>query len=86
MKYFGTQFEMAASIVAARRSIATYGSKSGVNEKLKLAGQFSRLVMQMVVSLLCLAGCFAVLFTSKDPAATKGAFGLLGVVVGYWLR
>jgi hypothetical protein len=86
MKYFGSQIGEAINILAARHSMATLGSSKEADDRVKLAQQFTRLVMQVIVTIIVLAGCFAVILKSSDQTATKAAYGLLGVVVGYWLK
>jgi hypothetical protein len=47
---------------------------------------FSKVVMQIVVSLIVLGISCYLLVTNAAESAQKGAFGLIGLVVGYWLR
>ena len=46
----------------------------------------TKVAMQVAVSLFVLILCSVLLSKSKDAAVQKSAFGLIGVVVGYWLR
>jgi hypothetical protein len=46
-----------------------------------------RLVMQIVVSLALLLACLLVVLSNKyDPNSKHWAFGMLGTIVGFWLR
>ena len=41
----------------------------------------------MLVSLILLVVCLLIIFDSSFPADyTKWAFGMIGIVVGYWLK
>jgi hypothetical protein len=85
MKVFGSQIHFALAVFAARHSPATLGKK--MEEKVMLAQQYSRVVMQMVVSVLCIGGMLLIIFKNpSDGAAVKPAYGLLGFVAGYWLH
>lgn len=42
--------------------------------------------MQIAVSAIVLAASLAVIFAPFPDAYTKWAFGMVGLVVGYWLR
>jgi len=86
MKLFGMQMELVGKILIAKRSVATMGSASSMKEKIELAQQFSRIVMQAIATILGLIGCFLVILYSKDATASKAAFGILGVIFGYWMR
>jgi len=46
-----------------------------------------KFVVQVAVSGVVLVGCLIIILTNKysDPTM-KWAFGLVGVVIGYWLR
>jgi hypothetical protein len=56
------------------------------------SGQFTtherwKFVVQTVVSAIILIACLVVILSNGYPDATmKWAFGLVGVVIGYWLR
>jgi hypothetical protein len=55
-------------------------------------GEFTRqsrwkFVVQVAVSGVVLVGCLIIILTNKYSDATmKWALGLVGVVIGYWLR
>lgn len=46
-----------------------------------------RLVARVVVSLVCLCAALWVILSGVYPDATlKWAFGIVGLIIGYWLR
>lgn len=46
----------------------------------------TKLVAQLVVSAAVLVACFAIIFRQDTADSKKWAFGMVGLVVGYWLR
>ena len=47
----------------------------------------AKFLVQVTVSMLVLiSGLFVVLSGSYDDSFNKWAFGIIGIVVGYWLR
>ncbi|GAA0370759.1 hypothetical protein GCM10009092_38840 [Bowmanella denitrificans] len=87
MKIFGHQLDYAAKVFDAhRRPVDCGADDTELKQRLSLAQGYSRVVMQILVSLIILAGCFAILWLSDDQSLQKGSFGLMGTVIGYWLR
>jgi hypothetical protein len=89
MKLLGTQFDYVAKVLAARRfakaSRPSLG-KNAANDNAVLAQQYSRVIMQIVVSVLGLIGSFFVIRSSNSEAAHKPAYVIVGTILGYWLR
>jgi hypothetical protein len=54
--------------------------------KLLLARDFTKVVMQVLVSLLVLSVALWLLVSSREESVLKLASGLTGTVIGYWLR
>jgi|tagenome__1003787_1003787.scaffolds.fasta_scaffold15997885_1 hypothetical protein len=85
-KPIGSQLSYAAAVFAAKRRLvdAGLGAKE-VERRVTLATQYSRVVMQVLVSLIVLLSAVYLLVTGNEPSQ-KLASGLIGTVVGYWLR
>ncbi|APZ91605.1 hypothetical protein [Fuerstiella marisgermanici] len=87
MPVVGTQLQHVADVFHAHRQpLDAGGDEDETDKKLRLAQEYSRVVMQIIVSLLILFGGFILLCFSSDDTLRKPAFGVIGVVVGYWLR
>lgn len=84
MRAIGGQFE---SVVAAFREPAQVyyagdegtGGDRGVDPRLKA-------IVQIIVTLVVLAAGVVLLLGDYGDAEKKGAFALIGAVVGYWLH
>lgn len=84
---FGHQLRYVQEIVEARRQPLDAGITAAEAEtRAKLARQYSQMIMQVVTSLAILGFCFWVLTHTNNDQTHKAAFGLIGTVVGYWLR
>lgn len=87
MKLVGTQLQFAIGVLRARAHPVDAGaSNKELEERLKLAGQFTKLIMQATVSVIVMLACFYLIYKGASPSAQKGCFAMLGSVVGYWLR
>jgi hypothetical protein len=84
-RLFGHQLEFASNVVNARFRPLVAGTK-GMSERQKAAEYYTRVVMQVVVSVAAMSGGFAVIMLANDSSAHKGAYTLMGAVLGYWLR
>lgn len=86
MTTFGNQVRYVASVFEARaRPVDAGGGRVTAERRAELAGQYSRVVMQILVSAAVLVGGF-LLLTSGDVAQQKFATGFIGTVIGYWLK
>ena len=54
--------------------------------KIELAKEYSRVVMQIVVSLVMLTTCLVLWSHSPSQDVQKACTGFIGTIVGYWLR
>ena len=87
MKIFGAQVDFAIDVWRAKHHLADCGDDDDAfRRKAKLAEQYTKLVMQVVISLSILAMSFAIIFTSNSIDVQKACFTLIGTVVGYWLK
>jgi hypothetical protein len=84
----GQQLAFALDVIRAHRYPLDMGQDAEeIEQKIKLAKQYSYVVMQIVVTLIVLIGCFFFIYNfPKEEPLTKALTGLIGVVVGYWLR
>lgn len=86
MKVLGEQIRYATDVIEARRHIVDAGrGPEAVERRAKVAAQYGQLIMQILVSLIVLIAAIILLFR-EDEATQKIASGLIGTVVGYWLR
>jgi hypothetical protein len=85
---FGKQLAFVASVIDAKRQPVNAGiDPAEAQVRASLAAQYSKVVMQVVVSCAILAFSFYVILTRTDSEPIqKAAFGFIGTVVGYWLR
>jgi hypothetical protein len=84
----GQQITYAAQVIRAKVAPLDAGGDSNrAAGRLELAKEFSRVVMQIVVSLGVLSVSLWLLVSHASNEDTrKLASGLIGTVVGYWLR
>ena len=54
--------------------------------RLTVKAAWTKLVLQAGISLIVLGVSFAIFFRESDPKMGQVAAGVIGVVVGYWLR
>jgi hypothetical protein len=86
MTSFGNQLRYVASVLEARaRPVDAGAGRVTAERKAELAAQYSRVVMQILVSAAILGGGF-LLLQSGDVAQQKFAAGFIGTVIGYWLK
>ena len=85
-KPFGSQIAHALSVLESKRHVVDAGlGAREVERRAKLAQDYSRVIMQIAVSLIVLTSGVYLLLTGNEPSQ-KLASGLIGTVVGYWLR
>jgi hypothetical protein len=86
-KLFGEQLDFVARVLSAKRQPVDAGmDEAGATATALLAQQYSKVVMQVVVSVIILAFSFYLLTHSNEESGRKAAFGFIGTVLGYWLR
>jgi len=86
-KLFGHQLQFVQDVVNAKRQPLDAGlDPTEARLRAQLAQQYSRTLMQIITSVAILIFCFWVLLHSANDQMHKAAFGLVGTVVGYWLR
>jgi hypothetical protein len=84
---FGTQILFVAHVLEAKRRPVDAGlTPLQATRRAELAAQYTRVVMQAVLSLAVVGVSLWIITTSDNETAQKGAFTLLGTVLGYWLR
>lgn len=85
---FGRQLEFVASVLDAKGEPVNAGIESAeAQNRAALASQYSKVIMQIVVSCaILLFSFYAILTRQGAEPLQKAAFGLIGTVVGYWLR
>jgi hypothetical protein len=54
--------------------------------ELNIKTVYTRVILQAGISFAVLAVSFAILFRGSDPKLAQIASGMIGVVIGYWLR
>lgn len=80
---FGHQLDYVRDVLATRNRSAGLESPS----KADLAQQYSRVIMQIVVTLILLTICaFLLLRPDQSDTLQKAATAFIGAIVGYWLR
>lgn len=80
------QLSYVTEVLGAKRRLIDAGlTAEEVERRATLVSQYSRVVMQILVSLIVLVGAVYLLLTGNE-ASQKVASGLIGTVVGYWLR
>jgi hypothetical protein len=86
MNRIGTQLMYVKDVLEARaHSIDAGLGAEEVEKRAELAGEYAKVVMQVVVSLIVLGGAMFLLLRGSEPTQ-KIASGLIGTVLGYWLR
>nr|VFK21884.1 MAG: hypothetical protein BECKLPF1236A_GA0070988_103223 [Candidatus Kentron sp. LPFa]VFK35039.1 MAG: hypothetical protein BECKLPF1236C_GA0070990_103253 [Candidatus Kentron sp. LPFa] len=83
MKLIGTTIKQAYNIIQARLTLASAGE---VDEKIKLAQSFTSIFMAIMISMLIFVFAGYTLLTNKEPEMQRIAMGLIGTIIGYWLR
>jgi len=89
MNILGTQIRYATEVFRAKSRPADAGgiSPTELNKRLQLARDYTKVVMQVVISVVGLIGSILLLLLMpKDAATTKLACSTIGLIVGYWLR
>jgi hypothetical protein len=83
----GHQIKFVFDVIGAKFApLDAGGGELRASEKLELAQQFSKVVMQILVSVVVLVASLYLLVTSGQEDVRKFASGFIGTVVGYWLR
>jgi hypothetical protein len=84
----GHQIKYAADVIAARLNRVDLGSTpEELDYRLKLASQIGRVAMQIGVSVAVMSlACWLLVARTDDEQIQKLASGLIGTVLGYWLR
>lgn len=86
-RLFGHQLDFVAKVVNAKRQPLDAGVDSTeAQQRAQLAQQYSRMIMQMLVSAAILALSTWLLVRDNNEQLHKAAFGFIGTVIGYWLR
>jgi len=87
LKLFGHQLKFVQDVIKAHRQPLDAGlDQTEAQSRAQLAQQYSRILMQIVTSIAILGFCFWMLIHTNNDQTHKAAFGLIGTVVGYWLR
>jgi hypothetical protein len=89
MKPFGNQIEYFFDVLDAKKNPVDMGGIRSIEDgksRLELHKEYSRVIMQIVVSLIVILSCFYLLFFNESENLQKLASGLIGTVIGYWLR
>ena len=85
---FGQQLAFAAKVLEAHRNPLDFGpATDGPDSRVALAREYSRVVMQIIVSLAILSfSGYVLVHREYGETLQKAATGFIGTVVGYWLR
>jgi len=87
LNLFGHQLQFVQDVIKAKRQPLDAGlDPAEAQSRAQLAQEYSRIVMQIITSIAILGFCFWILTHSSNDQTHKAAFGLIGTVVGYWLR
>jgi uncharacterized membrane protein len=88
MKLFGNQLQYTLEVFNARTNPVDMGKKTMQEQKhrLELHKEYSRVIMQIVLSIIVIVASFLLLFYYEEGNLHKLASGLIGTVIGYWLR
>jgi hypothetical protein len=79
----GHQLDYVRQVFAARKRSAGLAPEATAN----LAQQYSRVIMQIVVTLALLTICAMLLLQpNQSETLQKAATGFIGAIIGYWLR
>jgi hypothetical protein len=82
---FGHQINYVTEVLGAKRQPLDFGSPDG-GTRATLAAEYSRVVMQVLVSVVILLASLYLLVQVEDQDTKKAATGFIGTVIGYWLR
>ncbi|MCP4133566.1 MAG: hypothetical protein GY754_21535 [bacterium] len=87
---FGHQLKFVIEVLKAKNTPVYAGDDNedddAMQKRVDLAQQYTRMVMQAVISVGILIVCFYLLFSNENKEMMKIASGFIGIVVGYWLR
>jgi hypothetical protein len=88
MSLFGKQLQFVADVLDAKRRPVDAGiDPQDAQIRANLSAQYSKVIMQVIVSCAIVAFGFYVLLHNGEPEPIqKAAMGFIGTVVGYWLR
>ena len=82
-KLFGNQISHAIKVIRVRSNPVDLGP---MEERVELFKQFSRVIMQIIISLIVIVAGFYIILNYEDANLQKLASGFIGTVIGYWLR
>lgn len=88
MKLIGTQLEFVYKVIRAyNRPLDAGRSNIEISERVELSKQYTRVVMQVVISILVLVCSFVIIFKFEDSEGMqKMSTGFIGTILGYWIR
>jgi hypothetical protein len=87
MALFGKQLQFVSDVFDAKRRPVNAGiTPEDAQVKAGLASQYSKVIMQILVSCAILIFSFYLLLHVGSEPIQKAAMGFIGTVVGYWLR
>ena len=89
MNILGTQMRYVTEVFQSTARTADAGGMTAaeLNKRLQLARDYTKVVMQVVISVIGLGGSIALLLLDhRDGATTKVACSTIGLITGYWLR
>jgi hypothetical protein len=88
MKLWGTQIAFVEKVFQSRSRPTDAGSTTAaeLSKRLQLAREYTKVIMQIVISLTGLVGSVLLLLYSKDASVKKLACSTIGLITGYWLR
>lgn len=88
MKILGSQVEYVAKVFEAKLHPGDAGgiTAADLTKRLQLAKDFTKVIMQVVISVLGLIGSVVLLLFVTDQSANKLACSTIGLIIGYWLR
>jgi hypothetical protein len=87
MEVFGKQLRFVSAVIDAKRRPVDAGiTPQDAQMRADLAAQYSKMIMQILVSCAILIFSFYLLLRVPLEPIQKAAMGFIGTVVGYWLR
>lgn len=87
MNLIGNQIDFALKVIDAKRHPVDAGADDDeLAKRLEYARSFTKVVMQVVISIIAVVACLYFISSAEDQSTQKASFGLIGTVVGYWLR
>lgn len=87
MPIIGAQLSHVFQVIDAKIHPVDAGLKAtDVAERVQLATQYTKVIMQIIVSLTVLIVASYLLLNDANEDTKKIASGLIGTVLGYWLR